>query len=202
MMKHILKYIVVVFLSFVSGRLLAQETSMLTRLYNTFAEQLVALEADYSVRNGGPEVKGKAELQIQGETYRILGGGYDIYCDGESVWIVDQTSKEVIIEPVSEGPDGYMTNPALLLSRLDEFFDVKSVAGRKYTLKPKAKGEITSAEVTFSPEGNLSSGTFTMSDGNGWNITVSNMTGSPQKDITAFRPSIRFDKTWIVTDLR
>ena len=202
MMKHILKYIVVVFLSFVSGRLLAQETSMLTRLYNTFAEQLVALEADYSVRNGGPEVKGKAELQIQGETYRILGGGYDIYCDGESVWIVDQTSKEVIIEPVSEGPDGYMTNPALLLSRLDEFFDVKSVAGRKYTLKPKAKGEITSAEVTFSPEGNLSSGTFTMSDGNVWNITVSNMTVSPQKDITAFRPSIRFDKTWIVTDLR
>ena len=202
MMKNVFKYIMVVFLSFVSGRLLAQEPAMLTRLYDTFSANLVALEADYSVGNGGPEVKGKAELQVQGEAYRIMGGGYDIYCDGESVWIVDQTSKEVIIEPVSEGPDGYMTNPALLLSRLDEFFDVKSVSGRKYTMKPKTKGEITSAEVTFSTEGNLSSGTFTMSDGNVWNITVSKMTAFPHKDISAFRPSIRFDKSWIVTDLR
>lgn len=202
MMKQIFKYIMVVFLSFVSGRLLAQETAMLTRLYDTFAEKLVVLEADYSVRSGGPEVKGKAELQVQGKAYRIVGGGYDIYCDGESVWIVDQTSKEVIIEPVTEGSEGYMTNPALLLSCLDEFFDVKSVAGRKYTLKPKANGEITSAEITFSQEGNLTSGSFTMSDGNVWNIAVSKMTASPQKDITAFRPSIRFDKTWITTDLR
>ena len=202
MMKHIFKYIVVVFLSFVSGRLLAQETAMLTRLYGTFSENLVTLEVDYSVKNSGPEVKGKAELQLQGRAYRIVGGGYDIYCDGESVWIVDQTSKEVLIESVTEGPEGYMTNPALLLSRLDEFFDVKSVSGRKYTLKPKAKGEITSAEVAFSQEGNLSSGIFTMSDGNVWSITVCKMTSSPQKDITAFRPSIRFDKTWIVTDLR
>lgn len=202
MMKHILKYIMVVFLSFVSGRLLAQDRSMLTRLYDTFSENLVTLEADYSVGNGGPEVKGKAELKVQGKAYHILGGGYDIYCDGESVWIVDQTSKEVIIEPVSEGPDGYMTNPALLLSRLDEFFEVKSVAGRKYTLKPKVKGEIAAAEVSFLPDGNLNSGIFTMADGNVWNITVCKMNASPQDDITAFRPSIRFDKTWIVTDLR
>ena len=202
MMKHILKYIVVVFLSFVSGRLLAQDTSMLTRLYGKFSENLVTLEVDYSVKGAGPEVKGKAELQVQGKAYRIIGGGYDIYCDGGSVWIVEQTSKEVIIEPVEEGPGGCMANPALLLSRLDEFFDVKSVSGRKYTLKPKVKGDISAAELNFSPEGELSSGIFTMSDGNVWNITVSKMTAFPQKDITAFRPSIRFDKTWIVTDLR
>lgn len=202
MMKHVLKYILVVFLSFVSGRLSAQETAMLTRLYDTFAEKLVTLEVEYFVGTGGPEVKGKAELQLQGRAYRIIGGGYDIYCDGESVWIVEQTSKEVIIEPVAEGAEGYMTNPALLLSRLDEYFDVKAVAGRRYTLKPKKKGEITAVEITFSPEENLSSGNFTMSDGNVWNMTVSKMTASPQKDITAFRPSIRFDKTWIVTDLR
>lgn len=201
-MKHILKYILVVFLSFVSGRLSAQDTSLLSRLYDTFAEKLVTLEVQYSVGTGGSEVKGKAELEVQGKAYRIIGGGYDIYCDGESVWIVDQTSKEVIIESVSEGPEGYMTNPALLLSCLDEFFDVKSVSGRKYTLTPKTKGDMTAAEITFSPEGNLSSGIFTMADGNVWDITVIKMTASPQKDITAFRPPIRFDKTWIVTDLR
>ena len=202
MMKHILKYILVVFLSFVSGRLLAQEASMITRLYDTFSENLVTLEVDYSVKGGGPEVKGKAELQLQVKAYLIVGGGYDIYCDGESVWIVDQTSKEVIIESLTEGPEGYMTNPALLLSRLDEFFDVKSIAGRKYTLKPKTKGEITAAEVAFSPEGKLVSGVFTMSDGNAWTITVSKMTTASQKPLTAFHPSIRFDKSWIVTDLR
>ena len=81
MMKHILKYILVVFLSFVSGRLLAQEASMITRLYDTFSENLVTLEVDYSVKGGGPEVKGKAELQLQGKAYHIVGGGYDIYCD-------------------------------------------------------------------------------------------------------------------------
>jgi outer membrane lipoprotein-sorting protein len=202
MMKHILKYILVVFLSFVSGRLLAQEASMITRLYNAFSENLVTLSVDYSVKGSGPEVKGKAELLLQGKAYHIVGGGYDIYCDGESVWIVDQTSKEVIIEPLTEGTEGYMTNPALLLSRLDEFFDVKSIAGRKYTLKPKTKGEIATAEVTFSPEGTLTSGTFTMADGNLWTITVTKMTTTPQKPLTAFRPSVRFDKSWIVTDLR
>lgn len=202
MMKLILKYILIVFLSFVSGRLLAQEASMITRLYDTFSENLVTLEVDYSVKGGGPEVKGKAELQLQGKAYHIVGGGYDIYCDGESVWIVDQTSKEVIIESLTEGPEGYVTNPALLLSRLDEFFDVKSIAGRKYTLKPKTKGEITAAEVTFSPEGKLVSGVFTMSDGNAWTITVNKMTTAPQKPLTAFHPSVRFDKSWIVTDLR
>ncbi|MBO5708420.1 MAG: hypothetical protein J6S01_03695, partial [Bacteroidales bacterium] len=81
-------------------------------------------------------------------------------------------------------------------------FDVKSIAGRKYTLKPKTKGEITAAEVTFSPEGKLVSGVFTMSDGNAWTITVSKMTTAPQKPLTAFHPAVRFDKSWIVTDLR
>ena len=69
MMKHILKYIVVVFLSFVSGRLLAQDTSMLTRLYGKFSENLVTLEVDYSVKGTGPEVKGKAELRTLGKYY-------------------------------------------------------------------------------------------------------------------------------------
>ena len=38
-------------------------------------------------------------LLIQGDCYRAVGNGMEIYCDGTTRWSVDPVSKEVYIEP-------------------------------------------------------------------------------------------------------
>ena len=44
-------------------------------------------------------VKLSGTLLIQGECYRAVGNGMEIYCDGTVRWTVDPDSKEVYIEP-------------------------------------------------------------------------------------------------------
>ena len=44
-------------------------------------------------------VKLSGTLLIQGDCYRAVGNGMEIYCDGATRWSVDPESKEVYIEP-------------------------------------------------------------------------------------------------------
>ena len=44
-------------------------------------------------------VKLSGILLIQGDCYRAVGNGMEIYCDGTTRWSVDPASKEVYIEP-------------------------------------------------------------------------------------------------------
>jgi len=44
-------------------------------------------------------VKLSGVLLIQGDCYRAVGNGMEIYCDGTTRWSVDPESKEVYIEP-------------------------------------------------------------------------------------------------------
>ena len=43
-------------------------------------------------------VKLSGTLLVQGECYRAVGNGMEIYCDGQTRWTVDPASKEVYIE--------------------------------------------------------------------------------------------------------
>lgn len=43
-------------------------------------------------------VKLSGTLLVQGECYRAVGNGMEIYCDGATRWTVDPASKEVYIE--------------------------------------------------------------------------------------------------------
>ena len=43
-------------------------------------------------------VKLSGALLVQGECYRAIGNGMEIYCDGTTRWTVDPASKEVYIE--------------------------------------------------------------------------------------------------------
>ena len=43
-------------------------------------------------------VKLSGSLLVQGECYRAVGNGMEIYCDGATRWTVDPDSKEVYIE--------------------------------------------------------------------------------------------------------
>lgn len=202
MKNYMLKYLAAVFLIFISGRLSAQDNDPLARLYETFSQKMVTLKVSYSVEKDGLKMTGNGDIRVQNDSYHMDASGYEIYCDGQSVWVVDEDTKEVVIEPVAEGVQGYMTNPALLLARLDDTFEVKSVAGMTYTLSPKVSGVIKAAKVTLDQDGRISRGEFTVSDGSLLTVAVNEMSVSQPEGVEAFRPETAFDKSWIVTDLR
>ena len=58
----------------------------------------ISLHYDCTYTEDTP-VKLSGVLLIQGDCYRAVGNGMEIYCDGATRWSVDPESKEVYIEP-------------------------------------------------------------------------------------------------------
>ena len=58
----------------------------------------ISLRYDCTYTEDTP-VKLTGVLLIQGDCYRAVGNGMEIYCDGTTRWSVDPVSKEVYIEP-------------------------------------------------------------------------------------------------------
>ena len=58
----------------------------------------ISLHYDCTYTEDTP-VKLTGTLLIQGDCYRAVGNGMEIYCDGATRWSVDPASKEVYIEP-------------------------------------------------------------------------------------------------------
>ena len=58
----------------------------------------ISLRYDCTYTEDTP-VKLSGVLLIQGDCYRAVGNGMEIYCDGATRWSVDPESKEVYIEP-------------------------------------------------------------------------------------------------------
>lgn len=60
----------------------------------------ISLHYDCTYTEDTP-VKLSGILLIQGDCYRAIGNGMEIYCDGATRWSVDPASKEVYIEPAN-----------------------------------------------------------------------------------------------------
>ena len=60
----------------------------------------ISLHYDCTYTEDTP-VKLSGALLIQGDCYRAVGNGMEIYCDGATRWSVDPASKEVSIEPAN-----------------------------------------------------------------------------------------------------
>ena len=133
-----------------------------------------------------------------------------MYCDSTSVWVVDPANKEVVIEPAAvEGKVQLQTNPAVLFVLMKDLFTVRE--SRKidskgtvlYILDSKQKGNIDYFNVEIA-ESDLSirNAVISLYDGTLIKIEVSSMKLTPVLPIEDFRPRIKFDSSWIVTDLR
>lgn len=57
----------------------------------------------YSLDTESAKVVGNGDLQVQGTSYHMTGNGLEVFCDGKSSWIIDDSSMEVVIEPASDG---------------------------------------------------------------------------------------------------
>ena len=124
--------------------------------------------------------------------------------------MVDPTNKEVVIEPAEvEEKIQLQTNPAVLFVHMKDLFTVRE--SRKidskgtvlYILDSKLKGDIDyfNVEIVESDQ-SIRNAVISLSDGTLIKIEISSMKLTPIRPIEDFRPHIKFDSSWIVTDLR
>ena len=95
--------------------------------FPAFAQQFT-VNFDFTVTIGGetpPDAKGKA--LIQDECYHIESPVYEIWCDGESRWIIDKDAREVTVE--TDEPLGD------LLQNIDIEWNGNEPSGAYFTLE-------------------------------------------------------------------
>ena len=205
-MNTIFRYLTILFLTVVAPfGLAAQNNALLDRLYDTFANNCIALDCTYSIESDAVPVKGQCEIEFQGTSYKMKGGGLEIFCDGESVWIMDADAMEAIVEPVSDDSFSYMSNPALLFRDMDKVFDLKGAStggsGMRYSLSARKPCGVKSAVLDIDKNAVLQKAEFTMDNDCVIKIDVKSVNALPKKENSAFAPGT-ISSEWVVTDLR
>ena len=179
--------------------------NQLERLYDTFANNCIALDCTYSVESDVVPVKGQCEIEFQDTSYKMKGGGLEIFCDGASVWIMDSGLMEAVIEPVSDDSHTYMSNPALLFRDMDQMFSVSgsSSAGSvmRYRLSAQKPCGVRTAVLDIDTDAVLQKAEFTMDNDCVIKIDVKSVTVMPKQENSAFTPG-KISSEWVVTDLR
>ncbi len=104
-MKRILKYFCAPLLILVSGAVSAQE------------QPCIILDVDYSVEiSESSRLNGQAVVTFQDTAFSMSGNGIEAYCDGTSLWTLDNMAKEAYIEAITEETAAYIRNLASELS--------------------------------------------------------------------------------------
>lgn len=194
----------------ISGMTDAQNTSLLDRLYAKMSDSCLEMSYSYDTRVSGVHNQGSGLLRSQGLMWEMNGNGVTMYCDSKSVWIIDPTMKEAVIEPLQEEESSqWISNPAVMLSRMKDMFKVaESLESQDdkavvFVLEPLNKGYIDYCNLEIFKSGNsIRRATIALSDGNLIKIEVSSMKLTPKVSDEEFLPRMEFDPSWIVTDLR
>lgn len=188
----------------------AQNVSLLDKMCDNLAKSCVEMKCTWSARMSGVTTNGSGELKIQGDMWTLVGNGVEMWCDGKSLWIVDPSLKEVMIEPVEEDVEvKYLTNPALAFVHLHELFAVgisrqtEDGEAMFYSMKPKEGSDIDYLNVeVLSSDASIRRGSVAFKSGDIIKIEVSSMKLTPEVSVEAFSPRNVFDSSWIVSDLR
>ena len=193
-MNHIFRFLAVLFLAALPISLPAQNPDLLDELYDTFAKHCVVMDCTFSVESDGIPVKGKCEVEVQGTSYRVTGGGFEVFCDGKSVWILDSESMDAVVEPVTNDID-----IVKMFSKTGS--SVLSGSGMRYRLTAREACGVASAVLDIDKDAVLKRAEFTLDDESVMTIDVESVKVQPMKESAAFRPG-QMPSDWVVTDLR
>lgn len=205
------RYIYVIVLILLAAQVLkAQENTPLVRFYDNLLSSCVEFDMSYSIRMSGVKLDGKGVLELQGDSWILVGNGMEIRCDGKTLWTVDPESKEVVIDSLSDDiTAGIITNPAVMLINLRELFSLREVLPTKegksliYTLYPKAESEVSFVNMEIlKGDSSLKQLTFSLEDGTSAVVNISSTKSGKKKPAEYFSRSVNYDSSWIVTDLR
>ena len=188
----------------------AQDVSLLDKFNSAVAQSCMEVDYSYTARVSGVENKGSGALVSQGFMWKLQGNGVQMYCDAESLWVIDPAMKEVVIEPAQQDAAvSWLTNPAMVFSNLMANYLVTEALPSKdgksvvYALKPKTGKDVSYCNVEiYRQSALLKNATVALVNGTLIKIEVSSMKLTPKVSDEAFRPQMSFDSSWIVTDLR
>ena len=152
------------------------QSSLLDTIRQKSAQECVVVDYEFTATLSGVSTYGEGMVYIQGNSYHMSGNGLEIYCDGETTWMIDESAKEVFVEAAESQSAGYLANPALLLMNLEQAGTACRVKGDALTLE--------------------------LDEGALLEVKIKAMKSTGIKKSEAFRPPIDFDSSWIVTDLR
>ena len=194
----------------ISSVIHAQDSSLFDKFSRDISSFCTELAYSYTTRISGINGNGQGTLCFQDVMWRMEGNGVQMYCDSETTWVVDSSTKEVVIEPVTSDPsESLLTNPALIVAMADSFFEVKESLcsdDRKamiYALRPKSESSIDFLNLEIlKADAKLRRAWIAFDDGTSIKIEVSSMKLTPKVSVKAFRPETIFDSEWIITDLR
>lgn len=195
--------IVVLFSATVGGY--AQNYPEFDALYDKMSASSVKMEYSYVFRQSSKtKITGKAVIIAQDSSYVMNGNGLEVFCDGKTVWTVDASAKEVIIDALAPG-NVDISNPARLFGMLKDCFSitesVASSAGVTYVLVPVKPCGINACTVRISG-GKLSGASFDIDNGE---LTVEIESMSFDEKLSADKFSFEvtdLPADYIITDLR
>ena len=154
----------------------AQQPSILESIRQKSAKECVSVSYEFETEMSGMKAVGDGVIHIQGNSYHMEGNGVEIYCDGTSTWMIDESAKEVFIEAAESQSAGYLANPALLLMNLEDESSRYRIEGDEITVSIPGESDLL--------------------------IRIKGVRDEGIKKSEAFRPPTEFDSTWIITDLR
>lgn len=183
------------------------------------SSSLVTFDYSFTMQTTKSKTKmtGSGNVKVQGNAFFMEGNGMEVWCDGSTRWTIDRFAEEALVESVSESYDSYATNPALMITAVDDAFNEVSFGTLKFqgkavdasVLSPVHKGkysmDIAELKLFFkSGTSDLVGAEVKLNDGSVSEFSITGMTFSAQAEK---KESFRFDEktlddSYVITDLR
>ena len=181
------------------------------------SSSLVTFDYSFTMQTTKTKMTGSGNVKVQGNAFFMEGNGMEVWCDGSTRWTIDRFAEEALVESVSESYDSYATNPALMITAVDDAFNEVSFGTSKFqgkavdasVLSPVHKGkysmDIAELKLFFkSGTSDLVGAEVKLNDGSVSEFSITGMTFSAQAEK---KESFRFDEktlddSYVITDLR
>ncbi len=187
----------------------AQEADMLTDFASKAAESRVSFDYSYIADDGKVNMTGKGSVVSQDSTYYISADVLRIWCDGHSLWTVDDSTKEVLVENLK---DASVSIPNPLVFFTDDFDENLRKTGEekvvfmghdclKYNLMFKYPSDIQTFALYFSEEDSALIGAVFGIEKTTLVFEIGNLSFAAPSPMSLYDLS-RLDSSYFVTDLR
>lgn len=170
----------------------------------------VSFSYDYATK-GKVSLKGSGSAIVHNDGFVLKADGLKVWCDGKGRWTMDSVAKEVVVESVEDSGRDYMTDPALLLTGVEDNFKLVSspeeviVEGKyrmMFHLKPKVPSELKDIRLFFDDK-ILVSAIVSVKDGTETYFEIRDLKFDKMSSGAEFRFDEKsLDSSWVITDLR
>ncbi len=184
--------------------------SALKSFSDKVSASMVSFSYDYATK-GKVSLKGSGSAIVQNDGFVLKVDGLEVWCDGKDRWTMDPVAKEAVVESVEDSGKDYMTDPAFLLTGVEDNFKLVSspeevfVKGKyrmMFHLKPKVSSELKDIRLFFDDK-ILVSAIVSVKDGTETYFEIRDLKFDKRSSGAEFRFDEKsLDSSWVITDLR